>query len=682
VKKTLAILLLLASTGFAQTRIQDLNATNASGVDDPTEVYLGVHHGGVPGSFKLPISELNKLGPISTVDDTADLASAAPRDGQLWQTRGYGAPGDGGANVYRYVAASVATVDGGWVINGPGGVGRYLAIDTSVANVKQFGATGDGLTDDETAIDAAVSALPATGGHLHFPKGVYVGEVTINGKDGLRITGEGRLQSKLLGGGAGTNCLDIVNCDQLEIGGLWFFASGDSAANDDQADNGVLIEACSDVTIKDCRCTNHGFAGICFYNTSNVLCEGNYCSDAVGFTSTNSADIIATGELTLQNYRIIGNHCLSTNNTGIGIQPTAANLDHKHFVIQGNICNGHGRYGIIAYMTLSADSDDTIKSVSTTGNTCEGNGWSGIYYQSVDDSSITGNVTRANNLGGAGSGLEGGIHVNGSVGIAITGNTCYDEVGGGIRANGHLNFASRRHGVTITGNVVRNQTTAGHPSYYVGSNMTDVTIVGNAVRGSASQGIYIAATSGVTKNLIIQGNDLNGNTSASRGIDLDGSNCSAVVTGNKCHGWTFGIRASESNVLNLKDNHCFSNTTDIQLGGTIDALKMEGNRYATISHTATVTTTAFTSGDTTPSVAGGHRFQTANATPTNIGALDNGHDDQIVTILINDANTTIDFTATTLKGNSGVDWTPTTGDHMTCTRIGGNWYCNVSDNTP
>jgi hypothetical protein len=40
-------------------------------------------------------------------------------------------------------------------------------------NVKGYGAVGDGTTDDTTAIQAALAAIPATGGVLYFPAGQY-----------------------------------------------------------------------------------------------------------------------------------------------------------------------------------------------------------------------------------------------------------------------------------------------------------------------------------------------------------------------------------------------------------------------------------------------------------------------------------------------------------------------------
>lgn len=49
------------------------------------------------------------------------------RDGDVVQTLGYYAAQDGGGNLYQYDADSTATVDGGFVINGPSGTGRFLA---------------------------------------------------------------------------------------------------------------------------------------------------------------------------------------------------------------------------------------------------------------------------------------------------------------------------------------------------------------------------------------------------------------------------------------------------------------------------------------------------------------------------------------------------------------------------
>jgi len=85
--------------------------------------------------------------------------------------------------------------------------------------------------------------------------------------------------------------------------------------------------------------------------------------------------------------------------------------------------------------------------------------------------------------------------------------------------------------------------------------------------------------------------------------------------------------------------------------------------------------------DTTPSVSLGTFFKTANTAGTIISMFDDGIEGQQIKVLIQDVNTTIDFTGTNLKGNAGADWTPTTNDWMECVFDGTNWYCSVRDCT-
>jgi len=89
---------------------------------------------------------------------------------------------------------------------------------------------------------------------------------------------------------------------------------------------------------------------------------------------------------------------------------------------------------------------------------------------------------------------------------------------------------------------------------------------------------------------------------------------------------------------------------------------------------------SFTANDATPDVGDGNFFKTANTKATTITALDGGSNGQSIYIIIGDTNTTIDFTSTNLKGNGGVDWVPTTNDHMACIKDGTNWFCTINDN--
>ena len=78
---------------------------------------------------------------------------------------------------WDYKATSTAIEDGGayagTVIEPTGGIGRWLRVLHGSVNVRWFGATGDGVTDDHLAIQSAVDALGSEGGSVFLPAGRY-----------------------------------------------------------------------------------------------------------------------------------------------------------------------------------------------------------------------------------------------------------------------------------------------------------------------------------------------------------------------------------------------------------------------------------------------------------------------------------------------------------------------------
>jgi len=88
-----------------------------------------------------------------------------------------------------------------------------------VVSVKDFGAVGDGVTDDTAAIQAALSSLELVGGVLHFPSGIYKTTSTLTLdlsnynsealKNGVCIKGDGDNNTILTGTFSGI-LLDIT----------------------------------------------------------------------------------------------------------------------------------------------------------------------------------------------------------------------------------------------------------------------------------------------------------------------------------------------------------------------------------------------------------------------------------------------------------------------------------------
>jgi hypothetical protein len=70
--------------------------------------------------------------------------------------------------IYHGKAQSDLDMAGFNLLNWSGGGGGGFQFD-----VTTYGATGDGVTDDTTAIQTALAAIPSTGGLLYFPAGTY-----------------------------------------------------------------------------------------------------------------------------------------------------------------------------------------------------------------------------------------------------------------------------------------------------------------------------------------------------------------------------------------------------------------------------------------------------------------------------------------------------------------------------
>jgi parallel beta-helix repeat protein len=148
-------------------------------------------------------------------------------------------------------------------------------------SVKDFGAIGDGVTDDTTAITNAIQAGINNGFKVYFPAGVYVcNALSFNGSSTkfVKIVGDGPdsqiLQKQLIGSGA---WLQFTAFAQIHISGIYFnggnyaepYAGGISFVNSNDIKfinnqisyfNYIPVSflGCSDVDVKENLFTNNG----------------------------------------------------------------------------------------------------------------------------------------------------------------------------------------------------------------------------------------------------------------------------------------------------------------------------------------------------------------------------------------------------------------------------------------
>src|ERR1700730_5884187 len=116
------------------------------------------------------------------------------------------------------------------------------SINLVTINVQNYGATGNGVTDDTVAINLGIAAIPATGAILYFPCGSYVvsnsltkivtSNVTVTGPSTdcvtLKASGSGSFVVLQMGSGPGLS--PSVNLNAPTTSSTFTVTSGGLAA--------------------------------------------------------------------------------------------------------------------------------------------------------------------------------------------------------------------------------------------------------------------------------------------------------------------------------------------------------------------------------------------------------------------------------------------------------------------
>ncbi len=166
---------------FSRVEARWLGVTIAGGSEEPRVMLLSVPYALKAGDAAtlggLPPSAFLQAGAMSgSITESSPKAASSASGAVTGQAQ---AALDGeGTSGYLPAWTGTNTIGDSIVYQS----GESIQVGTTVlegdgispVNVKAFGAKGDGATDDTAAIAAAIGAVPATGGVLYFPPGMYI----------------------------------------------------------------------------------------------------------------------------------------------------------------------------------------------------------------------------------------------------------------------------------------------------------------------------------------------------------------------------------------------------------------------------------------------------------------------------------------------------------------------------
>ncbi|KJZ33757.1 M10 family metallopeptidase C-terminal domain-containing protein [Pseudomonas fluorescens] len=378
-----------------------------------------------------------------------------------------------------------------------------------IFNVQNFGAKGDGITDDTAAIQSAIDAAAAAGGgQVYIPTGTYIVSGGEEPSDGCLML---KSNVYLYGDGMGKTTVKVADGSDTKITGVIRSAYGEETH-----DFGV-----SNLTIDGNRDHTTGKIDGWF---------NGYIPGQAGYDSNVTLDSVEIKDC-----------------SGYGFDPHEQTVN---MVIKNSVSHGNGLDGFVADFlsdstfenNVAYDNDRHGFNVVTsthdftlTNNVAYNNGGNGIVVQRGSE-----NIPSPSNItitGGAvyGNGAEG-VLIKLSSDVTVSGVDIHDNTSAGIRIYGsnHVEIIDNTLNNNSLGNPVPEiiiqsyDDTAGVSGKYF--NGSDNTIQGNIISGSnlSTYGVAERNEDGTDRNAII-GNTISHTSNGATLVYGDGSYVSATV---------------------------------------------------------------------------------------------------------------------------------------------------------
>ena len=442
-------------------------------------------------------------------------------------------------SVAPFLSSSTGSSLVGFIASGTGAVATTVQTKLRQSvSVKDFGAVGNGVTDDTAAIQAALNLGPFHA--IYFPAGTYIASNLTCGAD-ITLVGDGRKNStikfKASSAGALLTANNAVRFTMINLG---------LDGNYVNCPSGSVCLAISGVQSGG---TGFSINGCGFYNAKLI-------------------GLYQTG--TYSKARI--SNCVFQSNQTDGLAANATNL-----VVEGNVCASNGRFGILAQGNYA----------QILGNTCNSNGQvatggAGIGIISCDYPVVSGNTCISN---GTGVLFSHGIQFNTVLNGLMSGNFCQGNNGSGLdiysstyaTCSGNQSANNKFRGIecdtgstysVIDGNVVYGNFDVGISCYNtVGSVVSNNSVIGNGTLGTVTNplsaapnlpyGIALIGAGSYGNSSMILGNQVSQNVGSGAngvGLFIDAACVNVQLLGNSFSANTTNTTSIKANFVYVRDN--------------------------------------------------------------------------------------------------------------------------------
>lgn len=418
---------------------------------------------------------------------------------------------------------SLTNTDSSVIVYNQGGAG---AQDRSVqsrlrdfVSVKDFGAVGDGVTDDRIAIVNSLGAV-ASGGTVYFPAGTYYISSNINiNQSNLTIEGNG-IAKITHDTAASFDGLLRLNGDRITIRGMKIENTYTVGA---VLQIGIEFEGSEHITIENCYFKNFRYCILGRATSTHVNVVGcRFDTEPQGLTacvingeyvniSNNQVEAFGDTGLGVQGsarYAVIANNVVQSRSAystlGIIVEEDAENVIVSNNIIDGKY-NGTANSGVQTGIRLADNATDiSPRNVIVTGNmvtNCEDYGISLVNTNSYAEERGISAITNAN---------PAVVTSNGAHGLSDDDIITIKNAGGMVEVN------DRSFKINVTGGntfELLGVDSTNYGTYSLGSGgydtwrgSTNVVITGNIIDNCGSQNVRTNdAYQGVFANNIIVG---------------------------------------------------------------------------------------------------------------------------------------------------------------------------------